>query len=708
MWGTVKTQTASALLWLPLALSACQQHARFVVTTTDDRSNHSLRAAIDWANGVDSRQSDGVVIELAPGEYRLSRCGTDDSNGAGDLDLTTDLPVVLRGAGPDVVIRQTCAGERVLDTLGEGLVTLSGITVSGGNLTGTDPSLPVRGGGIRAAANLVLQGAAVTGNSAQGLPGQAASAGGLAIAGTTAFGGGVFVQGELIAIDSTILQNTARGGDGAEPEAGGGVVSLGGEAQGGGAYVAGGIELQRSSIRDNQALGALGAQARGGGMAQDLSSTAPVRISGSSFSGNLAKAGATVRGNLEGGALGSGGALAVAGALTGESLDATANQAIGGAGALRNRHTLASPGAGRGGAIAAAGDVHLMSSSVVLNAATGGGFELDECFLTYPPGVPPIPSNPCEWVQPSEAAVGEAPALWVLGSLTIEGGTYSANASVTGINRTYVVLDHKGQLQPRGVGGPVGATIVCAGSVRISGSELAHNRLLGTLLPGELLRAPDATLTRTRVSRNDGGLAIAGHISLSETLFASNSETVRARTVEATDSTFEDVEFGIRATDSVTLVNTTVSSARQVAVITDRLSLEHATIVDSYGSSFAGGVVISARSLKSQASVVTAPENSSVCAPDTIIESSSYNFFSDTSCALSGTGDRQAMGPPLLEALKDNGGAVPTRLPLPASPLVDQVPSGACTLAHDARGVARPQGTACDVGAVETQASAAR
>ncbi|HMJ12427.1 MAG TPA: hypothetical protein VK524_13475, partial [Polyangiaceae bacterium] len=85
MWGTVKTQTASALLWLPLALSACQQHARFVVTTTDDRSNHSLRAAIDWANGVDSRQSDGVVIELAPGEYRLSRCGTDDSNGAGDL-----------------------------------------------------------------------------------------------------------------------------------------------------------------------------------------------------------------------------------------------------------------------------------------------------------------------------------------------------------------------------------------------------------------------------------------------------------------------------------------------------------------------------------------------------------------------------------------------------------------------------------------------
>ncbi|HEY6555688.1 MAG TPA: choice-of-anchor Q domain-containing protein [Polyangiaceae bacterium] len=52
-------------------------------------------------------------------------------------------------------------------------------------------------------------------------------------------------------------------------------------------------------------------------------------------------------------------------------------------------------------------------------------------------------------------------------------------------------------------------------------------------------------------------------------------------------------------------------------------------------------------------------------------------------------------------ASPDNGGPVRTRAPFAVSPLIDKIPAGACTIATDARGIKRPQGSACDIGAVE-------
>jgi len=63
-------------------------------------------------------------------------------------------------------------------------------------------------------------------------------------------------------------------------------------------------------------------------------------------------------------------------------------------------------------------------------------------------------------------------------------------------------------------------------------------------------------------------------------------------------------------------------------------------------------------------------------------------------------------GWPLVE-IGDNGGPTPTAALLPDSPAIDRIPPEACTdesgspLTTDQRGVARPQGSACDVGAFE-------
>jgi hypothetical protein len=70
------------------------------------------------------------------------------------------------------------------------------------------------------------------------------------------------------------------------------------------------------------------------------------------------------------------------------------------------------------------------------------------------------------------------------------------------------------------------------------------------------------------------------------------------------------------------------------------------------------------------------------------------NFFGDASCGRAGNGN------PALGALASNGGPTQTMKPAPNSPVID---AAACDIdvPADQRGIARPQGAGCDIGAVE-------
>ncbi|MEY2457561.1 MAG: hypothetical protein QOK06_2666 [Acidimicrobiaceae bacterium] len=78
------------------------------------------------------------------------------------------------------------------------------------------------------------------------------------------------------------------------------------------------------------------------------------------------------------------------------------------------------------------------------------------------------------------------------------------------------------------------------------------------------------------------------------------------------------------------------------------------------------------------------------------------NVSDDGTCAFAGTGDRNGIDPKLSD-LGEHGGPFATFVPLAASPLID---TGAGCDAFDARGLSRPRGAACDVGATETSAPA--
>jgi hypothetical protein len=80
------------------------------------------------------------------------------------------------------------------------------------------------------------------------------------------------------------------------------------------------------------------------------------------------------------------------------------------------------------------------------------------------------------------------------------------------------------------------------------------------------------------------------------------------------------------------------------------------------------------------------------------LASAGHNVLTDATCAPTPTD--QVVGSALLGALGDNGGATPTHALLSGSPAID-APDAALCPATDQRGVARPQGPACDVGAFE-------
>ncbi len=80
------------------------------------------------------------------------------------------------------------------------------------------------------------------------------------------------------------------------------------------------------------------------------------------------------------------------------------------------------------------------------------------------------------------------------------------------------------------------------------------------------------------------------------------------------------------------------------------------------------------------------------------ITSGSYNLGSDTSCAFTATHDISGTTI-LLGSLQNNGGPTLTIAPLIGSKAIDQ--GGNVCPATDQRGIKRPQGNACDIGAVE-------
>jgi hypothetical protein len=194
--------------------------------------------------------------------------------------------------------------------------------------------------------------------------------------------------------------------------------------------------------------------------------------------------------------------------------------------------------------------------------------------------------------------------------------------------------------------------------------------------------------------------------------------------------------WGVTVVDS-TISNNTVTNGDSAGISADHATVINSTITGNSASTNGGGISVfgavtlvystvvgntsplganvytfdeASSDLQSFGSVVTNPLGGGDNCAISGGTSHGYNYSDDSSCGFTATGDVQDGADPQLNSLDNNGGPTETMAPLyRSSPLVDAIPvancqdDGASGVTSDQRGVTRPQGSGCDIGAVEDE-----
>ncbi len=339
----------------------------FTVTTTLDSvaadAKMSLREAINSANAHPG--ADTVV--LPAGVYRLTRNGADNTNAAGDLDVTGST--LFRGAGAGATIVDGRQLDRVFDVRGTAPhsinVTFQGLTIRNGRADQTG------GGGIRVGqADLVVQDCVVTANRTSGAGAGISNA---ELPGT----------GNVTLVRSVIDHNIAAEGGGVSVQANsqnlGSVLTVtGGAIRRNTARDGGGILASRAALINATVSGNHASVGNGGGLSVTAATLTSSTVSGNSaaiLGGGIYGGAATLTNCIVSGNSANSNVGGIPGADGGGIFAVTAT--------LTNSTVSGNFGAGGGGIEASV--VTLTNSSVSNNTATtsgGGGIVANRATLT--------------------------------------------------------------------------------------------------------------------------------------------------------------------------------------------------------------------------------------------------------------------------------------------------------------------------------------
>jgi predicted outer membrane repeat protein len=252
--------------------------------------------------------------------------------------------------------------------------------------------------------------------------------------------------------------------------------------------------------------------------------------------------------------------------------------------------------------------------------------------------------------------------------------------------------------------GPGGGIWTLDGDVTVVNSTVNGNRAddRGGAIGGEA----DVTVINSTIARNAAVAHVGGGIWARGDLFVANS-TISNNYAEGEGGGI--LGGGVVRLDHTTILDNMASVAANVGA-GERL--------ESFGS-----IIGPARTTGVSGEVQPTERNCRVSDSTSF----GYNFVTDASCGLDDPTDIVGQGNPMLGPLRDNGGFGETRLPEPGSPIVDRIPAAECNfgpssevlqskqkleeliedrlalIGKDQRGVSRPQGPACDVGAVEVE-----
>ena len=393
-------------------------------------------------------------------------------------------------------------------------------------------------------------------------------------------------------------------------------------------------------------------------------------------------------------ASGNGGAVITDGGVVVTDTTLTGNEASGHAGAIRadgsvtltNATVTNNESGSNGGAINALGDVTITASTFTGNIAD------NRAGAVHAGGDVTIINST---LNDNHGHGGDGGAVRAQADVSVTGSHLIGNTA-----------------QGRG-----GAIYANTGDVAITESTLSGNRAEGSggAIRGHGVNVIDSTL-HGNTSDERGGAIIAqdrpdGVVTVSgSTLSGNHAEesggAIWARVaVVLTNSTVTGNSAGVHG-GAIDLGTGTGPLADDAVIV-----LRHSTLV---GNEAPEGASLTAHpdldgDVAAFGSVIIGPVGGDNCVfgGDMDVQSEGHNVSDDDSCALTDPTDTETGADLQLGALADNGGLTDTMLPAAGSLLIDAIPAGDChpEVGTDQRGVERPQGEGCDIGAVEVTAA---
>ena len=277
--------------------------------------------------------------------------------------------------------------------------------------------------------------------------------------------------------------------------------------------------------------------------------------------------------------------------------------------------------------------------------------------------------------------------------------------------------------------------ISCNAANGLDHTEGLGGGIQNSFFRGQFNAAVELIIDRTTISDNtavDGG-GISNGFDVSANLVATlvlTNSTVSGNVAEGSGFVVGSGGGLYNVNGQVTIANSTISGngANGVGSFLDfsgmgggianialaapsEVNLINATIADNSAVRLGGGLanfqfntVGAVNLLNTLVAGNAAPNQGSCFNFQGTLTSLGHNLEDQNSCQLGQAGDLPATDP-LLGLILDNGGPTATQALLPGSPALDVADAAACATppvsGTDQRGVARPQGTSCDIGAYE-------
>jgi Divergent InlB B-repeat domain len=250
-----------------------------------------------------------------------------------------------------------------------------------------------------------------------------------------------------------------------------------------------------------------------------------------------------------------------------------------------------------------------------------------------------------------------------------------------------------------------------------------HNQALADSGGGLGIRGPNpghipapVTLDKVSITNNSapygaGGIYSDDSMTITNSLIANNSTPGYGGGLSFDDGGTGDEPITITITNSTITGNSAASQGGggyfYVSQASSSITLNNSTVASNQtsGSSSGAGIYQAGPGTANLENSILAGNSSASSTPDDCvgtINSLDYNLIqSTTGCTISGTTSHNITGvSPQLAALAANGGPTQSMALLVSSPAVDAGNDASCA-STDQRGVARPQGLHCDIGAYE-------